>query len=125
MKVSERLSERSRKNLDMVYPTWIEILNKAAELTDFEVICGHRGEKEQNQAYDDGKSKLKYPLSAHNVIPSMAVDLAPRPIDWSNKEAFCHLAGIVLGIAHQMGVTVKWGGDWKSFKDYPHYEIVL
>ena len=108
----------------MVYPAWVEIINKSIDLVDFEVICGHRNEKDQNQAYEDGKSKLKYPNSKHNIIPSLAVDLAPRPIDWSNKEAFCHLAGIITATAHSLGYTVKWGGDWHTFKDYPHFEIV-
>ena len=34
---------------------------------DHTIICGHRTEEKQNQAYKKGYSKLKYPNSKHNI----------------------------------------------------------
>jgi peptidoglycan L-alanyl-D-glutamate endopeptidase CwlK len=90
---------------------------------DFSVLCGYRGEEEQNAAYSDGKSRLRYPASAHNKKPSRAVDLAPYPIDWNDEERFHELAGRILETAALMGIVMKWGGHWKTFKDMPHFEI--
>ena len=57
--------------------------------------------------------------------------LAPYPIDWNDKERFYFFAGYVKGIASQMGIELRWGGDWDSdnqlhdqtFMDLPHFEL--
>jgi hypothetical protein len=48
---------------------------------DFKILCGHREEKEQNEAFNKGNSKLKWPQSKHNSLPSLAVDIAPFPVN--------------------------------------------
>lgn len=107
------------------------------------IFCGHRGEQEQNEAYFTNKSKVKYPNSFHNKMPSMAVDAGPyfveiQNTDWNDKIAFAVFAGRVLQIADQLlkegKVTrsVVWGGDWdrdgrnvdQQFHDLPHFQLV-
>lgn len=96
------------------------------------ILCGHRGEEEQNKAFVEGKSKKQWPEGEHNKVPSKAVDAAPWPIDWEDRERFCLFAGIVLGISSQMAIKLIWGGDWDSdfnikehkFFDGPHFELV-
>jgi len=96
---------------------------------DFTVICGHRGEKEQNEAYRNGTSKLLFPRSKHNVSPSLAIDVVPYPLDWKNIASFKKLAILIketwaeLTPEEKQGYTLSWGGDWNSFKDYPHWEL--
>ncbi len=124
----------SQKSLDVLNtcdPRLVDICLEAIKIIDFTVICGHRGEEDQNKAYVGGKSKLKYPQSSHNKIPSQAVDLAPYPINWENRERFTLLAGVILGIAHQKGYNLRWGGAWNGldtfttnkFSDLPHFEL--
>ena len=68
----------------------------------------------------------------HNECPSMAVDVAPYPVDWEDLDKFRYFAGWVLGIASQRKVRVRWGGNWKQdhklssegFIDMPHYELM-
>lgn len=91
---------------------------------DCSIICGHRGEAEQNAAHENGFSRLKFPESKHNGLPSLAVDVAPYPVDWQNLDRFKVFGGFVLGVAAVMGLKIQWGGEWNSFKDYPHYELV-
>jgi len=65
-------------------------------------------------------------------MPSVAVDIAPYPIDWNNIERFAQLGGIIKGIAHTKGVKIRCGFDWDcdgditdhSFMDWPHIELV-
>ena len=98
---------------------------------DCSVIIGHRGEKDQNKAFDEGKSKVRYPKGKHNSNPSTAVDVAPYPIDWEDRERFIYFAGFVKGIATEMGISLRWGGDWDNdpqlsdnkFDDLVHFEL--
>lgn len=79
-----------------------------------------------------GKSKLQWPNSNHNSEPSLAVDVAPYPIDWSKTNRFFYLAGAVGAIAQSKGYTIRWGGNWdgdnvfddQTFNDYCHFELI-
>jgi len=125
------LSKASQAKLATCHEDLQDIVNLLAEQMQIIVVCGHRGEKEQNEAYASGHSKLKFPKSKHNTYPSMAVDLAPAKtvngklvIDWNDKEAFRILARAFMRIAECHGVDYEWGGDWKRFKDMPHFQLV-
>lgn len=110
-----------------------QICEASIKRMDFSVICGHRGELEQNDAFEQGRSKLKWPLSRHNKTPSQAVDLAPYPINWQNADAFKVLAMIMLSEAAKLHIPLRWGGDFNRDRDYhndrfvdlPHYELDL
>lgn len=122
----------SQKKLNTCDIRLQKILNEVIKHYDFSVISGHRGKAEQNQLVNEGKSKLAYPRSKHNTLPSLAVDVAPYPIDWNDTARFYYLAGLITATAHTMGYTIRWGGDWDSdnefsdnrFNDLPHFEIV-
>ena len=90
---------------------------------DCSIICGHRGEAEQNKAFKEGNSKLKWPKSKHNTYPSRAVDVVPWPIDWKDIKRFKALAVVVQNKAKEMGIKIQWGGDWPKFRDYPHWQL--
>jgi len=95
------------------------------------ILEGHRGEKEQNEAFAKGNSKLKWPNGKHNRKPSNAVDVAPYPIDWEDRERMTYFAGFVRGVGLMMGIPVRWGGDWagstdlkaNKFDDLVHFEL--
>jgi len=100
------------------------ICEEAIKVMDFSVLCGHRDKEAQNKAFKDGNSNAEYPASKHNQIPSQAVDIAPYPINWNDKERFARLAGIMEGIAHSKGIKICWGGDFESIVDMPHFQLV-
>ncbi len=110
-----------------------EVLLAAIRLKDFTILEGFRNEQRQNALFNAGKSKLQWPDSKHNFSPALAVDIAPYPIDWANLAEFRYLAGLCVGIAHEKGIELRWGGDWdrdgalsnNRFNDLPHLEIVL
>ncbi len=120
----------SLKNLSTCNEKLQRLMNEVIKDHDFSVICGTRGEKDQNAAFAAGMSKLKYPNSKHNSLPSQAVDIAPYPIDWNNTQRFKDLAKVVLAKAKELGIDIRWGGDWNcngkeddSFVDLPHFEL--
>lgn len=124
-----QFSARSLKNLEQCHPLLQLLMYEAIKVTDFSVICGFRGEREQNEAYDSGASKLKWPKSKHNQTPSLAVDIVPYPIDWNDEARFKELAATVKACWNKIppeqraGWILTWGGDWKRFRDMPHFEI--
>jgi peptidoglycan L-alanyl-D-glutamate endopeptidase CwlK len=108
-----------------------KLFNEVVKHFDCSILEGHRGKKAQNKAYKEGKSKVVYPDGKHNQIPSVAVDAVPYPIDWKDRERMTYFAGFVLGVALQMDLKIRWGGDWNmntelkdnNFDDLPHFEI--
>ena len=131
--MSYAFGSRSRRHLDTLHPALRAVLEDAMQLQlmDFAVICGHRGEDAQNEAFATGASKKRWPESIHNASPSKAVDVAPYPIDWNDSLAFARLYGIIEACAVQRGVRLRWGGDWdsdgesndQSFMDIGHFEV--
>jgi len=118
-----RFSERSLKALATCDVRLQAVLNRAIEQFDFTVLCGHRGKAEQDGAYLAGRSKVRFPNSKHNSEPAKAVDCAPYPIDWSDTERFREMAAVIKKAAMELGVSLAWGGDWKKFRDMPHFEL--
>ena len=115
-------SQRSMERLLTCHEDLQGVLSEAIKITDFSVICGNRGEEEQNLAYESGNSKLKYPDSKHNKFPSEAVDIVPHPLNWDDTESFAYMAGVVIAIARTRNVDLIWGGEWKM-RDMPHFEL--
>lgn len=89
-----------------------------AGITDMTVVCGFRGEADQNAAYAAGVSKVKWPNSEHNHHPSRAVDIAPFPINWADTRKFEALHAYVAGVAHGMGIDL-FDISW----DRPHIQL--
>ncbi|MGK4923324.1 M15 family metallopeptidase [Bordetella hinzii] len=55
-----------------------------------------------------------------------AVDLAPLvggAIPWSDWAAFRGLADTMKACAAELRVPLEWGGDWRTPKDGPHFQI--
>lgn len=117
-----KFGKKSLERLETVHPDLKRLAEALIKELDITVLCGHRGEKEQNQAFIDGTSKLQYPRSKHNSLPSRAIDLAPYPIDWKDISRFNDMCTRIERIAKQLGIKIRLGRDF-SFKDYPHIEL--
>jgi peptidoglycan L-alanyl-D-glutamate endopeptidase CwlK len=117
-------SKASLDKLNSCHPDLQRLFNDVIRFTDCTILCGYRGEEEQNKAYAEGKSKAKFGESPHNKQPSMAVDVMPYPIDWSDRKRLDQFVVVVKQVADSIGVRVKWGGEFKGFFDGPHWELV-
>jgi peptidoglycan L-alanyl-D-glutamate endopeptidase CwlK len=122
-KIMAKFGKQSLRNLSTCHESLQLIMNKAIESVDFSVICGFRDEAKQNEAFNLGFSKLKWPKSKHNENPSLAVDVIPYPVDWNDVFRFFLMAGHILRVAHDLQIPLTWGGTWKSFPDYPHFQL--
>lgn len=122
----------SRRKLDSCHPELVAICEIVIMNYDFSVLEGHRSNKRQEELFRQGKSKLRGGESKHNSNPSMAVDLAPWPIVWEDSRRFYFLAGLMFQAAFDLGVRLRFGGDWnqnfdfsdQSFFDLAHFELI-
>jgi len=127
-----RFGNRSTRELNTLHDDLKEVLNEAIKYFDFSVIEGYRDEDKQFKMVQEGHSKLAFPKSKHNRVPSLAVDIAPYPIDWEDTNRFSFFAGFIMGIAKQKGIELRWGGNWdrdeqmkeNKFNDLPHLELL-
>ena len=134
--------DRSRERLETCHPALRAVMTRALEISPFDItiVCGWRGEADQNKAYAEGKSKARWGQSKHKHMQdgkplSLAVDVAPwvnGSIPWDDKTSFSVLAGVVFAAAIERGVVIRWGGNWSpswspslnKFPDMPHFELM-
>ncbi|CAB3705640.1 M15 family metallopeptidase [Achromobacter piechaudii] len=124
-----QLSQRSQTRLIGVHPDLVAVVKLAIQRStvDFMVVEGVRTLAQQRDYVAKGASRT---MSSYHLPQTdgfgHAVDLAPLmggAIPWNNWSAFSDLAAVVKACAAELGVPVEWGGDWKSFKDGPHFQI--
>jgi len=126
-----KFGKRSKERLETCDNRLQLVFNEVIRYVDCSILEGHRSAERQDKLFEEGKTKVKYPNGRHNANPSRAVDVAPYPIDWDDRERFHLFAGFVLGIAKAMGIELRWGGDWNmnfevddnQFDDFPHFEL--
>lgn len=133
------LGRESNRQLDTCHPKLGRLFREVdrrlsvRRVMDLTIICGHRGEKAQHEAYAAKRSTKQWPDSRHNTLPSTAVDAAPYPLDWGDLIRFARFAGYVLAVADDLGIEVRWLGDGdgdgrttdENFVDFPHFELTL
>jgi peptidoglycan LD-endopeptidase CwlK len=122
--MTRKFSARSLKNMTGIHPDLRRVLDRALQDSplDFIVIEGLRTRERQKQLVASGASQR---LDSRHIT-GHAVDLLP--IGPNGKGAFDwplynQLGPAVKEAAQELGVSLVWGGDWKSFKDGPHFEL--
>jgi peptidoglycan L-alanyl-D-glutamate endopeptidase CwlK len=114
---------KSEAKLKGVHPDLVRVIRRAAELhpLTFIVTEGLRTVERQAALVKAGASRTMN--SRH--ITGHAVDLAVKVAgevrwDWP---LYAALAETVKMAAAREKVKTEWGGDWKSFKDGPHFQL--
>lgn len=124
-----QFSQTSKDQLQTCHQDLQLVFHSVIEKLDCTIVQGHRSTEEQHRLYEEGKTLVMH--SKHNDRPSRAVDVAPYPINWNDTEGFYRFAYFVLGVAHVLGVDLRWGGDWdrdwdhedQRFNDLVHFEL--
>lgn len=107
--------------LAKVHPSLGRIIRIASAYADFRILEGLRTLKRQEELFAAGATKTME--SRH--LTGHAVDLAPLvngKIRW-DWPLFYPLADTIKRIAAENDTPIEWGGDWKSFKDGPHWQL--
>lgn len=121
--MSYSFSQRSTDKLKGVDVDLVSVVHRALELSeiDFAVTEGLRTKERQTELVKAGASKTMN--SRH--ITGHAVDLAAVVggevrWDWPLYEK---IAKAMKQAAYELNIKIEWGGDWKSFKDGPHFQL--
>jgi len=131
-----KFGKKSLERLDTCHKDIQTLMFWVIKTWDCTILEGHRGRQAQDKAVADGRSKTPWPKSLHNRFPSWAVDVAPYPIDWENRERFAMFVGFVLATALELKeqgkikASFRSGMDWNKNGDpkddgwdAPHIEI--
>jgi peptidoglycan L-alanyl-D-glutamate endopeptidase CwlK len=116
------------ERLQQVDQRLVSLLYQVAQDHDILVIQGARPYAEELADEQKHASELKNPWDSKHVIGAErvvaeAADVAPYPLNWNDVPAFETLGAAVKSTAQQVGLVIVWGGDWKTLKDYSHYEM--
>lgn len=118
-----KLSRRSLDKLKGVHPDLISVVKRAIELTevDFVVIEGLRTLERQKELVKKGASQTinSRHLTGHAVDLGAWVD---NKISW-NWAYYYKIADAMKQASQELNIPIEWGGDWKTFKDGPHYQL--
>lgn len=117
------LNQRSLTALKGVHPDLVKIVNLAITLTDTDFIVteGLRTKAKQQQLVAAGASQTM--RSRH--LTGHAVDLAALvagKVRW-DYPLYTKLSVAMKAAAKKLNIPLEWGGDWKSFKDGPHFQL--
>ena len=117
------LSKKSLDRLTGVHPDLVRVVKRAIEITtvDFAVLEGVRSKSRQEQLVKAGASQTMN--SRH--ITGHAVDLGAYvsgSVRW-DWPLYHKIADAMKQAAAELGVPIEWGGDWRTFKDGPHFQL--
>lgn len=118
-----KLSDKSLARLNGVHHHLQLIMARAADLSqvDFRITEGVRTRERQQQLFDAGASQTMN--SRH--LTGHAVDVAAEvggKVRW-DWPLYHLIAAAVKSASTQLSIPIVWGGDWKHFKDGPHFEL--
>lgn len=106
-----------------VHPDLVAVVKLAIQLSeiDFCVTEGLRTVERQKELYKAGATTTM--RSRH--LTGHAVDLAAMvwgKIRW-DWPLYDKIAKAMKAAAGQLNVDLEWGGDWRTFKDGPHFQL--
>ena len=118
-----KFSQRSENNLRGVHPDLVKVVRLALELSpvDFGITEGLRTVERQKQLVAEGKSQTMN--SRH--ISGHAVDVFayPTPAGSWDWQYYQQISQAFKQAGKNLGIPVEWGGDGKTLKAGPHFQL--
>lgn len=118
-----KLGPRSLMRLKGVHPDLVQVVKRAIEIStvDFTVLEGLRDPVRQRALVAAGASQTlnSRHLDGHAVDLGAWVD---EQVDWS-WPLYDKIAEAMKAAAAELKIPIEWGGDWKTFRDGPHFQL--
>lgn len=128
--------QRSLDNMKGLHPDLIRVLNRAQEIspTSFVVTEGLRTLERQKELWRIGATKtlkgrhLKQADGYGHAFDFYAYVDTNRDgkitfEEMSSVRLMLPIADAIKKAAAEEKVAITYGGDWRKFKDYPHFEL--
>lgn len=127
------LDVRSLKRLEGVNPDLVAIVIRAAEIAvqPFIITEGLRTLERQKKLVEAGASQTlrSRHLTGHAVDLAAFIDMdgtgdytSGDNIRW-DWPLYKTLSIAMKDAAKELNLPIEWGGDWKTFKDGPHFQL--
>lgn len=127
-----KLSKTSKNRLSTCHINLQMLVNSLDE--SILVLEGKRTQARQAELFKHGLTKTmksKHLTTLEEPL-SRAVDLAPEPLNWDDIKGFREFGKRVLAKAKELGIAIRWGGDWdgdgdytdQTFNDLVHFELI-
>lgn len=136
-------SKASYEKMQGIHPKLIRLMEKviANSQYDFKITQGVRSAEYQNELYQQGRTKKGiivtncdgYIKKSNHQAKSTGYGYAVDIILYIPKETnlkilydvskLKKIGEVFKKFALDRGLSISYGGDWKSFKDYPHFEL--
>lgn len=115
------MDERSERNLKGVHQDLVRVVRRAAKNANFIVTEGLRTQARQKQLVEAGASRTMNSrhLTGHAIDVAALVGSKVR-WDWP---LYAFIAKEMKAAAEALGIAIVWGGDWRTLKDGPHFEL--
>lgn len=126
------MNAASAAHLGQAHNLLQELFRDVASQIPILIMDAQRGKAAQEDAFRRKATKVHFPNSAHNWVPSVALDVAPLPLVWTDRKAFRHLiVDIVQPTAKRLKIPIRCGIDFNmngvltddKFVDLPHVEL--
>jgi len=127
--MSFSFGRRSQARLATVHPDLRRVFYRAIGMSpvDLTILEGVRTLSRQRQLYNAGAARTMKSRHLPHLVDglSRAVDVAPSVAgqvrwDWP---LYYDLADVIKDAAEMERVPIEWGGDWRTFKDGPHWQL--
>ena len=120
---------KARERLGTIHADLARVIERAANSSDVDiaVLEGVRSLERQRKLLASGATTTLRSRHLPNARDGLAraVDIAPvvdGEVRW-DWPLYHRLAAVVKNAATQENVPVEWGGDWRTFKDGPHWQL--
>lgn len=117
------LGPSSILRLQGIHPDLVKVVERAIQLTeiDFTVLEGIRSKERQVELLKAGATTTMNSrhLTGHAVDLGALVGGKVR-WDWP---LYFKIADAMKAASAELEIPVEWGGDWKKFKDGPHWQL--
>jgi hypothetical protein len=103
-------------------------LAKKSSYINLHISYAWRSKEDQDRAYSEHKSLVKWPKSKHNFVrsdgtpESRALDLFQIDEDYCARFSPSFMSKL-NDENKKESLAIRWGGDFKGLNDYCHFEI--
>jgi peptidoglycan L-alanyl-D-glutamate endopeptidase CwlK len=121
--MSNVFGSRSLSRLKGVHPDLVRVARLALSYSplDFVITEGLRTRARQQELFNEGASKT---LNSRHIT-GHAIDIAALvggKVRW-DWPLYPRIAEAFKRASKELNVPIIWGGDWKSLRDGPHFEL--
>lgn len=124
------MNAASESRLAEIHPDLRAVIHAAADLYlgRFEVTEGVRSLDKQKKLVASGASKTmrsRHIPESNQCGKACAVDLVvvvDNEVRW-DWPLYKVLSDAVKNASDRLGIPIEWGGDWRTFKDGPHFQL--